>query len=151
MLRRSRFIFIALVVIYACTTPGERVLLEFSRPTREGIALAILHASRLAAVLALVTLLLERVSLARIVTGLQVLCGPLVIVGIQPERAAVRLTLIMTAVEAGGRHTWRSWLRGEGQDGFPPRVLLPDEHWRGVDSLVLLVLSTVVSVLLWEL
>ncbi|MBV2263695.1 MAG: hypothetical protein KUL79_09070 [Thauera sp.] len=119
LVRRIRVLLIAITVLFAWFTPGEAALLDWPRlgPTREGLALAALHAGRLLAVVCAVGILLERLALARLVGGLYALSRPLRRVGVAPERLALRLLLVLRYVEASprgqGSVDWRHWLADE--------------------------------------
>ncbi len=119
LVRRIRVLLIAITVLFAWFTPGEAALLDWPRlgPTREGLALAALHAGRLLAVVCAVGILLERLPLARLVGGLYALSRPLRLVGVEPERLALRLLLVLRYVEASPRGQgpvdWRHWLVDE--------------------------------------
>ena len=104
-MRRIRELLIAITVLFAWFTPGEAALLDWPRlgPTREGLALAALHAGRLLAVVCAVGILLERLPLARLVGGLYALSRPLRLAGVDPERLALRLLLVLRYVDASPR------------------------------------------------
>lgn len=119
LVRRIRVLLIAITVLFAWFTPGEAALLDWPRlgPTREGLALAALHAGRLLAVVCAVGILLERLPLARLVGGLYALSRPLRLAGVDPERLALRLLLVLRYVDASPRGQgpvdWRHWLADE--------------------------------------
>lgn len=119
LVRRIRVLLIAITVLFAWFTPGEAALLDWPRlgPTREGVALAAVHAGRLLAVVCAVGILLERLPLARLVGGLYALSRPLRLIGVAPERLALRLLLVLRYVEAAprgqGAVDWRHWLADE--------------------------------------
>ncbi len=123
LVRRIRVLLVAITVLFAWFTPGEAALLDWPRlgPTREGLALAALHAARLLAVVCAVGILLERLPLARLVGGLYALARPLRGVGVAPERLALRLLLVLRYVEASprgqGTVDWRHWLADEPATG----------------------------------
>lgn len=120
LLRRVRVLLLAIAILFAWFTPGEAFVHELPRlgPTREGLALAMLHAGRLVAVVCAVAVLLERLSLHRLVGGLHALARPLRLIGVPPERLALRLLLVLRYVEASprghGKAQWREWLLPEG-------------------------------------
>ena len=119
LLRRVRVLLIAIAILFAWFTPGEAFFHDWPRlgPTREGLALAALHAARLVAVVCAVAVLLERLSLQRLVGGLHALSRPLRLIGVPPERLALRLLLVLRYVEASprghGKAQWRDWLQPE--------------------------------------
>ena len=162
LLRRVRVLLLAIVILFAWFTPGEAFLHDWPRlgPTREGLALAALHAARLLAVVCAVAVLLERLSLQRLVGGLHALSRPLRVIGVPPERLALRLLLVLRYVEASprghGRAQWRDWLLpeldddkrdgGERDDGAEEVVVLIRERLGVLDASVAL---GVFAALLW--
>lgn len=145
LMRRVRFLLLAIVVLFAGFTPGEALVADWPllSPTREGVALALIHAGRLLAVVAAVAVLLEVLPAARLVGGLHVLCGPLRWIGVPPERVAVRLLLVLRYVETtprGSGKSWHAWLVEE-DSAAEERMLLQREQWRARDAAVLLTVA----------
>lgn len=151
LLRRIRFLLLAILVLFAWFTPGEALLMDLPRvsPTREGLRLALDHAARLLTVVAAVAVLLERLPVSRLVGGLYALSRPFGVIGLSAERLAVRLMLILRHVEtrdrAGLRH-WRHWL-GEGQGEPETEILYLERERIGGFDVVLIV--SLLGVLLW--
>ncbi|NLF52878.1 MAG: hypothetical protein GX576_00475 [Thauera phenolivorans] len=115
LLRRVRVLMLAIVILFAWFTPGEALLLVWPSvsPTREGALMALEHGARLAAVVCMVALLLERLPTERLVGGMYALCRPLALCGVSPERLALRLLLVLRYVEStgpGAARDWRHWL-----------------------------------------
>ena len=141
LLRRVRVLLIAIAILFAWFTPGEAFFHDWPRlgPTREGLVLAALHAARLVAVVCAVAVLLERLSLQRLVGGLHALSRPLRLIGVPPERLALRLLLVLRYVEASprghGKAQWRDWLLPEPDDG----QLDDDERDDNVGEVVVLI------------
>ena len=147
LLRRVRVLLLAIAILFSWFTPGEAVFHDWPRlgPTREGGALAALHAARLVAVVCAVAVLLERLPMQRLVGGLHALSGPLRLIGVPPERLALRLLLVLRYVEAAprehGRTQWRDWLNAEGSEeetGMEEIVVLNRERLGVVDAAVAL-------------
>lgn len=161
LVKRIRVLLLAIVLLFAGFTPGEAVLHDWPRlsPTREGLQLAAVHAARLLVVVFAVALLLERLSMTRLVAGLYALAQPLRLLGLAPERLAIRLLLVLHYVEASprgsGRMQWQRWLREEDMavvdDGAPglAQVVLQRERLGALDALVLTAVS--LGVLWWGL
>lgn len=142
LLRRIRFLLLAIVVFFAGFTPGEAlwVAIPGASPTREGILLAIEHAARLVAVVLCVAILLERLSPNRLVGGLYALLRPFERVGLPADRLAVRLMLVLRYVEAAPPGAWRLWLEvGEPPAGAEPPITISRELM-GRREVVLLVM-----------
>jgi energy-coupling factor transporter transmembrane protein EcfT len=115
LLRRVRFLLLAIVILFAWFTPGEALLGGWPQlsPSREGALLALQHAARLVGVVAGVALLLEGLPSERLVGGMYALCRPLVLFRVSPERLALRLLLVLRYVESAEADTprhWRQWL-----------------------------------------
>lgn len=116
LLRRSRFLLLVLVVLFGFFTPGEAVMSALAglAPTREGLALALLHGLRLVLVVLLVALLLETTGEHALVAGLITLASPLAGLGLSVERLAVRVLLVLRYVETPPAGGWRALIGEEG-------------------------------------
>ena len=113
LLRRARWLLLSIAVIFALATPGVFLLPELGSlgPTREGAALALTHLLRLALVLAMLAMLLQLTPIEDLVAGLYGLLWPLAWLGLDRERAALRLLLVLRYVELAPRGgNWREWL-----------------------------------------
>lgn len=154
--RRSRFLFLAVVALYAFATPGSRLWVELANvsPTREGVQLALEHSFRLAGLLAVVAMLLERLDRAQLLGGLLSCLAPLRLVGIRPERAAVRLALALEmATESSPPGAWRQWLRAD--DSMQNAEIQPIEvalkPWNTADGLVLAVMIVLMELIVGDI
>ena len=102
LLRRTRWIMLSLLLIYAYATPGVAVwasLAQFS-PTHEGLINGLLQLCRLAFTLASLAILLSLLPQQQLICGLYVLTYPLRYVGLSRERLAVRLALTLQYAES---------------------------------------------------
>lgn len=111
LLRRTRWIMLSLLLIYAYATPGDAVwapLSEFS-PTYEGLLDGMLQLCRLACALASLAILLTVLSQQQLVSGLYTLAYPLRYVGLSRERIAVRLALTLHYAESAMLDTAVNW------------------------------------------
>jgi len=146
LLRRTRWVLIALLVIYAYTTPGAALFpaLDAASPTREGILDGLLQLGRLLSVLSGLAILLELLPQARLISGLYTLAYPLRWFGLSRERIAVRLALTLEYAETAMRETASDW-RATVSNALQPaatgatHIELRSEAFRTVDALVLLV------------
>jgi energy-coupling factor transporter transmembrane protein EcfT len=116
LLRRTRWIMLSLLLVYAYTTPGQPVLdlLGIFSPSREGLGDGVLQLTRLMVVLAGLAILLERLHRQKLIAGLYSLLAPLQLVGLSRERVAIRLALTLHYAEVAmvrESHTWRDNLR----------------------------------------
>ncbi|MCB1916077.1 MAG: hypothetical protein KDG52_10205 [Rhodocyclaceae bacterium] len=151
LLRRSRFLLLAIVVMFAWFTPGRRVVGEpaWLSPSFEGVQLAATHVGRLLITLSLVSLLLERMPAQSLLQGLSTLARPLAAVGWDADRLAVRLSLVMQLVtESDGRH-WKHWLDDslDEADRVPTVVAMGTQSFGAADAWVLAVTALIVSCL----
>jgi energy-coupling factor transporter transmembrane protein EcfT len=116
LLRRTRWIMLSLLLIYAYTTPGQPLLdaLGIFSPSREGLGDGVLQLTRLLAALAGLAILLDRLPRQQLIAGLYTLLAPLQLIGVSRERVAVRLALTLHYAEVAmlrESHTWRDNLR----------------------------------------
>lgn len=113
LLRRTRWLLLSIAILFALATPGLLLLPEMGSlgPTREGAMLAFTHLLRLTLVLALLAILLQFSPMENLVAGLYGLLWPLAWLGLERERVALRLLLVMRYVEQAPRGgNWREWL-----------------------------------------
>ncbi|MEN3111638.1 hypothetical protein ACFONG_07775 [Uliginosibacterium paludis] len=118
ILRRMRFIFLALLVLYLWDTPGRLLVpaMGDTSPSAEGLILFFWQAARLLGVVSVVSIMLSRLSTTDWISSLVVIFGPLRGVGMSADRFAVRLSLVLGYTEQGDLN-WRTVLQG-----------LPEEH-----------------------
>jgi energy-coupling factor transport system permease protein len=111
LLRRTRWIMLSLLLIYAYATPGVAVwgqLAQFS-PTHEGLIDGLLQLCRLAFALAGLAILLGLLSQPQLIGGLYTLAYPLRYLGLSRERIAVRLALTLHYAESAMLDTATDW------------------------------------------
>ncbi|PTD97436.1 CbiQ family ECF transporter T component [Pseudothauera lacus] len=152
LLRRVRVLLAAIVVLFAGFTPGEAVFIHWPAlsPSREGLSLALTHASALLAVVCCVALLLEHLPADRLISGLYALCRPLAVFGLSAERVAVRMLLVLRYVDAPQARGWREWLSLADDDAEAGVLHLQRERLGRLDVLVLAALAIAVcGYLLW--
>ena len=111
LLRRTRWIILSLLLVYAYSTPGQPLLdaLGIYGPTREGVVDGLLQLTRLLATLAGLAILLDRLHRQHLIAGLYTLLAPLQLIGISRERVAVRLALTLRYAEAAMLRETNSW------------------------------------------
>lgn len=110
MLKRMRWLLIAMFMIYAYSTPGEYLnswpfdaSMSHLAPTYEGLIAGLLQMTRLVAMLALVALVMGTTSKTGLIEGFYCLLKPLHYLGISPERFAARLTLTLQYIEVNNK------------------------------------------------
>lgn len=101
LVRRTRWIMLSLLLIYAWSTPGQALpeSLGVFGPTREGLIDGALQLVRLLAALAALAILLDRLHRQHLIAGLYTLFVPLRLIGLSRERLAVRLALTLHYAE----------------------------------------------------
>lgn len=113
LLARIRVLLLAILVLFAWFTPGEAVLMDWPRasPSREGLLLALTHCSRLVALVCWVAILLGRMPVDRLVSGLYALARPCGVFGLSAERIALRLLLVLryTSTVRNDKRPWQDW------------------------------------------
>lgn len=101
LLKRARWLFLSMLLIYAFATPGEYVagFPDAFAPTFEGLQSGLIQALRLAAMLGALSLLLATSSREQFMAGIYVLLRPFRILGVSPERFSARLWLTLHYAE----------------------------------------------------
>jgi energy-coupling factor transporter transmembrane protein EcfT len=146
LIKRIRFLLLAIIVLFAGFTPGEAILIDWPQlsPSREGVRLAIEHAARVLAVVFCVAILMERLSAQRLVGALYALLRPFESIGFPAGRVAVRTLLVLRLVDAPAPPGWRAWLKDDANDDHE-RILIVREPIRVTDIAALLLGVTVVA------
>ena len=124
LLRRTRWIMVSLLFIYAYATPGVAVwatLGQFS-PTHEGLIDGLLQLCRLAFALAGLAILLGLLSQQQLIGGLYTLAYPLRYAGLSRERIAVRLALTLHYAEIAMLDTSVNWRTSIGNMLSPAEI-----------------------------
>jgi energy-coupling factor transport system permease protein len=111
LLRRTRWVMLSLLLIYAYSTPGQRLIdsLGMFSPSSEGLSDGMLQLVRLLAALAGLAILLDRLQRQQMISGLYTLLAPLMLIGVPRERVAVRLALTLHYAEAAILRETRTW------------------------------------------
>jgi energy-coupling factor transporter transmembrane protein EcfT len=148
LVKRVRFILIAIIVLFAGFTPGEALFIDWPRlsPSREGVALAYEHAARVLVVVLFVALLMEYLPAQRLVGALHALLRPFGAVGFPADRVAVRTLLVLRFVESEKPPRWDHWISDDSNDLHEP-IAVDREPFGVLDRCVLGVLLAVVVLL----
>lgn len=151
LLRRTRWVMLSLLLIYAFSTPGQPLfdLPGSFIPTREGLTDGLLQLMRLLAALASLAILLERLHRQQLISGLHTLFVPLKFLGMSNERLAVRLALTLHYVEVAMLRDTRDWqvtLRGlfEPHEESRKNIELPLYRFGRSDA-VLLIMAIIMT------
>ncbi len=141
LLRRARWLLLSIALLFALATPGVALpgpagMLGL---TYEGILLAAMHVLRLTLLLALLALLLERLGIPALVSGLYLLLKPF---GDSPgrRRLALRLLLVLEYVEnsdSAERKHWRDSLSPQMNLAEYPPLHLTVAPLAGIDYVVM--------------
>lgn len=147
LLRRVRFLILAILVLFAGFTPGEALLPAFPEisPSREGVTMAAEHAGRLLGVVLCVAMLMDALPVRRLVGGLHALLRPFGCVGLPSERLAVRLVLVLRYVESAAPGDWRSWLEDDHADSGGAEVIAFTRETFAWSDLVAMLVAVVVA------
>lgn len=146
LLRRARWLFLSIVILFAFATPGRPLL---AGVTAEGLALAAEHGCRLALLLASLAVLHEFLGNAGLLSGLHALLAPLSLWRNLRERIVARLMLVLDFVENGpGEGGWRAWLSDPPVGGVE-RLSLPRVAMGHADWLALALLAGIAAAGIW--
>lgn len=159
-LRRTRWLLISLLVIYAYTLPGENVssLLGNFSPSVPGMEHGALRLARMMLLLAALSVLMLHIPRNGLLLGIYRILSPLHWVGVDAQRIAVRLWLTLHYAEAALGNTRTAnlkqhlnWLQLNGilPAPAPSHIELPDQTMGWTDSLCLLLALGFGAVTLW--
>lgn len=101
MMRRMRWFFLSIFIIYSWLTPGQAIPLPVSTsyqawlPTIEGITSGMMRALSLTLILMAVNLLLRCTSQQQLIMAIYWLTAPLRLFGISHQRLSVRIALVL--------------------------------------------------------
>jgi energy-coupling factor transporter transmembrane protein EcfT len=111
LLRRTRWIMLSLLLVYAYSTPWQTLWdgLGMFSPSREGLSEGVLQLARLLCALAGLAILLDRLHRQQLIAGLYTLAAPLQLIGVSRERFAVRLALTLHYAEVAMVRETRTW------------------------------------------
>jgi len=102
MMRRMRWFFLSIFIIYAWMTPGQAAAtipdFEAWLPTIEGMISGTMRALSLSLILMAVNLLLRCTSRRQLIMAIYWLTVPLRLIGISPERISIRIALVIEAL-----------------------------------------------------
>ena len=101
-LKRLKWFFLVLIIIFAFNTPGEHVLVSSTSisPTYEGLIAGCTQALRIMVMLATLSLVLACNTRQQLISGFYFLFSPLKYLGLDIERFAARLWLTLHYVES---------------------------------------------------
>jgi len=145
LLKRTRWILLSLLVIYAYSTPGAALIGAWGvyAPTREGLLEGALQLGRLLAMLSGLAILLSLLNREQFICGIYALAYPLRWIGISRERAAVRLALTLQYAEPTMGDTAADWRGAIRRALARPateagQIELQQPAWRSIDIVCIL-------------
>jgi hypothetical protein len=114
LLKRTRWLLLSIFLFFSWGTPGQALWQDWpSGPTQEGVFHALYPLLRLSAAVMLVALLLRAWPPSALVSAFHALSGPLRWLGLDRDRMAVRLVLVLEYVQTRDVPNWRAALLGE--------------------------------------
>lgn len=145
LIRRTRWILLSLLLVYAYSSPGVALVTELGRysPTQEGLTDGLMQLGRLLSMLSGLAILLSLLTQAQFISGIYTLAYPLNWFGGSRERVAVRLALTLQYAEPTMRDTaadWRRAINGALQTPLETEqhVLLARNMPKAIDGVCLL-------------
>ncbi len=152
-LRRSRWLLLSLVLIFAFTTPGEDLpgWPLFFAPTYEGLSGGATQVLRLLVMLGGLSALLGSTGREMLMSGIFQLLSPLGRMGLPVERLAARLWLTLHYMETnpqpiGRSHFMQRLGSNDTMDMAVADFQLLNSSWGKMDSLILVMM---VTALIW--
>ncbi len=137
---RTRWLLLVLALGYGYSLPGAPVLgfLQDWSPSDEGLLRGLEQVLRLLTLLFWLDLLVLRMPSARLLAGLHSILRPFTVLGVDAERAAVRLGLTLRAIEdmERGIGNLKRLLRGDEEPDLPARIHIEVRTLRYWDVLV---------------
>jgi energy-coupling factor transport system permease protein len=145
LLRRTRWIALSLLLVYAWATPGRAVMdgMGIWSPTWEGLQDGTLQLGRLLCALAGLAVLLASLARERLIAGLYALAWPMRFFGLSRERFAVRLALTLEYAEKTMHDTAQDWRAAIAQatgsnGGGNSQIELQRQPYGWLDGILLL-------------
>ena len=159
-LRRTRWLLLSLLVIYAYTLPGENVssMLGSFSPSVQGLQHGALRIARMILLLAALSILMTHITRTGLLLGIYRILRPLQWLGVDVERIAVRLWLTLHYAEAALGNMQKINMKQrlgalQLNEALPadaqPHIELPDQTMGWTDYLCLLLALVVAIVTLW--
>jgi hypothetical protein len=144
LLRRARWLFLSIAILFVLATPGERLPgpLGDIGATHDGLTLAAEHVLRLMLLLGSLALLHEHLGTEGLMAGLYWLLAPLAGLRRLREKTVVRLMLVLDHAEKPVVSDWRSWLCANGEAG-PSVIALTVRRTHAADWMLLGLLGIV--------
>jgi len=105
---KARWLWLALLLLYAWTVPGTLLWPSDYSPSREGLQAGLIRMARLALLLALLARLLSEFAPQQLAGGIYLLAKPFAWLGLDRRALAVRLALTLEHLEHTAKR--RNWM-----------------------------------------
>lgn len=140
---RTRWLLLSLLLVLGYSVAGEGCweLPGIPSPTREGVREGLTQVGRLLLVLAAVAALVASTPPAFLMAGCRSLLRPFATIGVDIDRAVVRLALVLHYAEEADHRDWRRLLTDGGNPG-PAIILLPEVRATSRDCLATILSAT---------
>lgn len=159
-LRRTRWLLLSLLGIYAYTLPGESLspMLGSLSPSVDGLQHGALRIARMVLLLATLAMVMTHVPRAALLLGIYRILRPLQLLGVDGERIAVRLWLTLHYAETalGSNQKMHVKQRLETLQladalpaDAPSQIVLPDAGAGWADYLCLLLALALAGISIW--
>ena len=159
-LRRTRWLLLSLLAIYAYTLPGENVsgMLGSLSPSVHGLELGALRLARMILLLVALSALMAHIPRSGLLLGIYRILSPMQLFGVEAERIAVRLWLTLHYAEAALGNTQITGVKqqldalqltGTLSAEASAHIELPDQTMGWTDYLCLLLAIVVGAITLW--
>lgn len=101
ILRRMRWLFLSILIIYLWFTPGRPLLsaLADSSPTIEGLQLGLMRAAALVAIVLAVNITIKPIPRPKLISSILWLLQPLQMLGLPHERLAIRIAMTFENID----------------------------------------------------
>lgn len=161
LLKRLKWLFIFMLIIYMFNTPGEYVLdwPFLFQPTYEGIRMGLAQVFRVILIIAMLSIINQQNTKQALVSGLYTLIKPLQLVGIKVDRFAVRLWLTLNYVDSSEgqmkitslSHLFDAIHQALNEDNHPTVIVtIKQEAYRYTDYFLITVVSILFAYVIFQ-
>ena len=139
LMMRMRWLMLTLIMILGWSVAGEPLWAPgfVPPPSVEGLQDALTQLLRLSLVLAAVAILVSTTALPELMAGCRSLLFPFSVLGLNVDRAVVRLSLVLQYSESAPHAGWSDWLATPPEEAAMRSVELPSSEPVWQDRLVL--------------
>ena len=121
LLWKARWLWLALILIYAWTVPGSLLWPSDFSPTSEGLLAGLERVARLVLMLAALSRMLAEFSAYQLAAGIYLLAKPFGSLGVDRRALAVRIALTLAQLEQpGSKRNWWAELKAAAEPAAGP-------------------------------